>query len=164
MVARRERGARGFRSIPLAPRVALRWRGLIRIRLMTRPAKLMGTENMHMHDFRRGSRRARSLGILAATITFVAARPASADLMLDFANDRPDATPAPGVPAVPAYITFTGSRAFDATADIDGVEEPAHALADIEPTAAAGRSLVDRADAISESLLHIRHLPFPLRK
>jgi hypothetical protein len=131
---------------------------------MTRPAKLMGTENMHMHDFRRGSRTARSLGILAATITLVAARHASADLMLDFANDRPDATPAPGVPAVPAYITFTGSGAFDATADIDGVEEPAHALADIEPTVAAGRSLVDRADAISESLLHIRHLPFPLRK
>ena len=109
---------------------------------------------MRMHDFRRGSRTARSLGILAATTALVAARPASADLMLDFVNNQ----------TTQAYITFTGSGAFDATADIDGVEEPAHALADIEPTVAAGRSLVDRADAISESLLHIRHLPFPLRK
>jgi hypothetical protein len=83
---------------------------------MTRPAKLMGTDNMRMHDFRRGSRTASSLGILAATITLVAARPASADLMLDFANDRPDAS------TVPAYITFTGGGAFDATADINGVE------------------------------------------
>jgi hypothetical protein len=65
---------------------------------------------MRMHDFRRGSRTARSLGILAATIPLVAVRPASADLMLDF-----DSTTA-------AYITFTGGGAFDATADIGGVE------------------------------------------
>ena len=97
-----------------SPRVALRSRGLIR--LMTRLAKLMGTDNMRMHDFRRGSRTASNLGILAATITLVAARSASADLMLDFANDRPDAS------TVPAYITFTGGGAFDATADINGVE------------------------------------------
>jgi hypothetical protein len=71
---------------------------------------------MRMHDFRRGSRTARSLGILAATIALVAARPASADLTLDFANDRPDAS------TLPAYITFTGGGAFDATADINGVE------------------------------------------
>ena len=71
-----------------------------------------------------------------------------------------------GAPAVPiCELTYAQWKTVvDATADIDGVEEPAHALADIEPTVAAGRSLVDRANAISESLLHIRHLPFPLRK
>src|ERR1700689_3219340 len=45
-----------------------------------------------------------------------------------------------------------------------GVEDLAHALADIEPPVAAGRGLVDRANAIGESLLHVRHLPFPLRE
>jgi hypothetical protein len=69
---------------------------------------------MRMYDFR-CSRTAASLGILA-TVALVAARPASADLMLDFANDRPDAS------TLQAFITFTGGGPFDATADINGVE------------------------------------------
>jgi hypothetical protein len=43
-----------------------------------------------------------------------AATPASADLILDFDNSRPDAS------SLPAYITFAGTGAFDATAVIDG--------------------------------------------
>jgi hypothetical protein len=71
---------------------------------------------MNTPDFLRACLSVSRLSLLTATGVF-AASPSAADLILEFANARPDAS------TVPAYVTFGGRGPFEATATIYGLTQ-----------------------------------------